>query len=209
MKKLPRKIQQQIKMVVYEKADEHCYMTRDRISNGVFMENLVRDSAVGGVLTDYMSKPELKTYIKDAILNRYAKDKMATELSLDRKKLIKHFFHLDSEEIPIDSGSRLSLHRLESGEFVVISCGTLIKWETALRKALELIAKAPTLSDNKVHLLLRIAAVGKPFTESDKKHLNKALSFIGVRLSFAGDHADFADSISAICPTSSEKSRKI
>ena len=191
MKKLPRKTQQHVKSVVYKKADDHGYMTRDRIANGIFMENLVKDPDVGGFLAEYMSKPELKTYIKDAILNRYAKDKTAAELNSDLSELIKHFFHLNSDEVPTNAGSRLSLHRMENGECVVVSCGTLIKWETALRKALEFIAKAPGLQNvsGKLHLLLRIASVGKSLTDSDKKHLVKALSFVGVRLSFVDDHS--------------------
>ena len=187
MQKLPRKTQQELKAAVYKKADAHGYMHRDRIENGIFMENLLKDPEVGGKLSEFMGKAELKTYIKDAILNRYAKDKTAAELSTDTSTLVEKTYGQNSVQIEgRQSGkdARLSLHRLSNGELVIVSSGTLLKWETALRKALEFIAKAPGLppSDFKLNVLIVLASCGRTLTQGDKKLLSNALGFIGVKV---------------------------
>ncbi len=187
MKKVPSKIQKEIKAAVYEKADAHCYMYRDRTENGIFMENLVKDPQVGGRLAEYMLKAELKTYIKDAILNRYAKDKTAAALAPSASELIRREFSLDSDVIESKKNSRISLHRLANGELLIVAGGTLLKWETALRKALEYIAKAPGLPPKKepLRVLLNLATSGRCLTESDKRLIENALGFVGVKVSFA------------------------
>jgi hypothetical protein len=187
MKKVPSKIQKEIKAAVYEKADAHGYMHRDRTENGVFMENLVKDAEVGGRLAEYMLKAELKTYIKDAILNRYAKDKTAAALAASAGELIRREFSQDSDVIESKKNSRISLHRLANGDLLIVAGGTLLKWETALRKVLEYIAKAPGLPPEKgpLKVLLNLATNNRCLTESDKGLIKNALGFVGVKVSFA------------------------
>jgi hypothetical protein len=186
MKTLPRSVQQEIKAFVYRKADEHGYMQRDRIENGIFMDNLVKDPKVGVRLSEYMPKDKLKTYIKDAILNRYSKDKTTEELSLDTAEIIEEI--LGHSSVEIEKSSKLSFHRLDNNDLVVLSGGTFLKWETALRKALEYVAKAPGLppKDGKLHLILNLATTGKSLTRGDEQHLRKALDYISVKVNFIG-----------------------
>jgi hypothetical protein len=56
-------------------------MNKSRVDNGEFMENLMGHREVGVVLSQYMAKGAIKTYIKDAVLNRYMKDKKGEVLS--------------------------------------------------------------------------------------------------------------------------------
>ena len=70
-KLLPKEKAKQIKELVYSKADDYGFMTRGRVENGQFLSFLVEDSAVGGVLSEYIEKSNIRTYIKDAILNGY------------------------------------------------------------------------------------------------------------------------------------------
>ena len=134
-----------------------------------------------------MLKAELKTYIKDAILNRYAKDKTAAALAASASQLIRREFGQDSDVIESKKNSRISLHKLANGELLIVAGGTLLKWETALRKVLEYIAKAPGLPPQKepLRVLLNLATNGRCLTESDKSHIKKALCFVDVRVSFA------------------------
>lgn len=184
MIKLPIKIQKEIKKAVQKKADAHGYMHQDRIQNGIFMENLLKDPDVGIRLSDFMGKAELKTYIKDAIINRYAKERIASELSLDLVNLIRKIYGQNSEKIESSKDKRLSFHSLSNGEYLIVSGGTLVKWETALRKALEFIAKAPGLppKDTKLSILIVLAPLGQSLTESDRNFLNDALGFLGIKV---------------------------
>lgn len=185
MKKVPPKVRQEVKAAVYTKADEHGYRRMGRVQNGIFMENLVKDPEVGGRLAQYMNKAEVKTYIKDAILNRYAKDKIADELSSDATEIIQEVLGQGSTEIEVKK--RLSLHRLDNGDLAILAGGTFLKWETALRKALEYVASAPGLppEDGDLHLVLNLAIGGEPLTTGDMEHLNKALYPVGVKVFFA------------------------
>jgi len=185
--KLPSKVQKQIKETIFKKADIHNYMSKGRIENGQFIENLVKDSSVGGVIANYLAKSKIKTYIKDGVLNRYAKDKTNEALDLDEKELIRNKFQQEAYEIDKVVRNRLSLYRLENGDILLLVRGTLIKWETALRKALEYTAAAPGLppKDEKFHVMMSIAVIGNGITESDKQHITDALGLVNIQVSFS------------------------
>jgi hypothetical protein len=187
-KVLPPDVQLKVKQSVYRKADDFGYMYKSRIDSGVFMENLIKDREVGGVLSQYMGKDALKTYIKDAILNRYMKDKKKMALPTKPTGLlpmVKKLYH--QEAFLIESSDSVFLFRLESNDILLVTQGTLLKWETALRKALEFIEKAPGLPPNEgvLHIILNIASLGQPSTAADREHLTKALAYVGVNIHFA------------------------
>lgn len=154
------------------------------------MENLIKDPEVGGKLSEFMSRAELKTYIKDSILNRYSKDKIALELLTDTADLIKKTFGQDSVLIESRKGDRLSLYRLANKELLIVVGGTLLKWETAMRKALEFIAQAPGLppKDTKLNVLIVLASSGRTLTDGDKNLLTDALGFVGVKVALVNGH---------------------
>lgn len=54
--RLPQQVREKIICIVYRKADEFAYMECDRVKNGQFMDILVEDPDVGGVLRQYMQK---------------------------------------------------------------------------------------------------------------------------------------------------------
>jgi len=189
MPPLPRHIQQSVKSAVYQKADVHGYMHRDRIANGIFMDYLIQDPEVGGKLSAYMSRNDIKTYIKDAVLNRYSKDKTANQLDVDQVCLIKKIFNQDAFLMEESVSARLSLYRLSSHEILLFVGGTLLKWETALRKALEFVTASPGLSSDghKVVILLYLATNGRTLTKSDREFIREALRFVGVSVAFSDE----------------------
>ena len=69
-KKVPDDIAKEIKECVFQEADRVNYLARSRTDNGNFLAQLVTMPNVGGRLSQYMKKAEVRTYIKDAILNR-------------------------------------------------------------------------------------------------------------------------------------------
>ncbi len=70
-KSLPSRVQKRIREAVCQKADQHSYASQDRVKNGQFMDDLVDDPEIGGVLREYMNEARVRTYIKDGILNAY------------------------------------------------------------------------------------------------------------------------------------------
>ncbi len=69
--KPPRDVANKIKDLVFIEADEFCYLGKTRTENGKFLDDLVSKQEIGVVLVNYMKRAEVRTYIKDAILNRY------------------------------------------------------------------------------------------------------------------------------------------
>jgi hypothetical protein len=135
-----------------------------------------------------MAKNEIKTYIKDAILNRYSKDKRGTALPSDQQALAQQVSdHYGEVASPIDRAGDTHLLRLGGGDLVVVSQGTLMKWETALRKALEFIERCPGLPPpvGTLRILLNIAPLGTQTTTADRTHLKKSLQYIKVDIRFA------------------------
>ena len=188
-KSLPTKIAKQLKHYVYKKADEHGYGVRTRADNSVFMDSLVADTEVGGILREYMDNAVIRTYIKDAILNTYAKlrgkEILAVESATDT---IKQLFDTDTFVIQkqTNNGKMLSVCKSDSGKIFVVSEGIVSKWETALRKALEIIAREPGLTVNGVTpmICLKLADMSTSITDGDKKHILTALGTISVKAHF-------------------------
>lgn len=186
MNKVPTKIQKEIKAAVYAKADAHGYMSKDRTDNGIFMDNLVKDREVGERLADFMSRSEIKTYIKDAILNRYSKDKTSEQLDGDVSPYIKAVFGGASLETEKWNKERVSLHRVEDGRYVIVARGNFLKWETALRKALEIIERCPGLppEGQTLNVMLVICSAGKHLTGPDRTAVERSLRYIGIHVVF-------------------------
>lgn len=188
-KSLPTKISKQIKDAVYKKADEHGYGSRTRADNSAFMDALVTDTEVGGVLKNYMDKAVIRTYIKDGILNAYAKQRGREILSAESAAdTVQQLYGTDTTVIQKHKGNGkvVSVCRSNDGKIFVVSEGTVLKWETALRKALDLIAREPGIFVDGVTptICLQLADVSASITDGDKKHITTALHSISVKAHF-------------------------
>lgn len=189
---LPKKKATLVKTGVYAKADEFGYSTRSRTENNQFLDSLVEDAEIGGVLCDYLPKEKIRTYIKDGILNAYAKG--FTKNALDEVSptdTIQQIYGVSSSVIQQCTGkdARVSVFRSEDGRIFVVSGGTVLKWETALRKALELIARESGLTIDKKTpaICLHLVPTTNHLTAADKKHIQTALAAIGVQAVFCDD----------------------
>lgn len=190
--KLPREISNNIKELVFKVADEFHYLSKTRTENGKFLDQLVSMPHIGGVLNQYMKKAEIRTYIKDAILNRYSKDKTLAAKPKDMSRIIKTLYDLDTLLIDSDISNKIELYKSIENEtscFVIVADGTVLKWETALRKALLYTASKPFSEneENCIFILLNIFAQHKPVPYSDKVFLNKALSKCGAQVNIFGE----------------------
>ena len=190
-KTLPANKKASIKKVIFEKADAFGYASRGRNDNGNFLDELVNDPEVGGMLKEYMPKEKIRTYIKDGVLNAYTKER-AKRLLAEKSApdTVAQIYDVESSVIQQGKGKDhgVSVCRSEDGNFFVISEGTITKWETALRKALELIAREPNLIVDGVtpSICLHLAVVNQDITDGEKQHISTALSAISVKARFCG-----------------------
>lgn len=175
-----------IRDAIFKKADAFGYSSSGRTDSGRFMDELVEDPEIGGVLKEYMTKERVRTYIKDSELNAYAKKKVNDALdSITPAETIMRTYCTETSIIQSCAGknSRLTVSRSEDGRIFVVSGGTVIKWETALRKALELIAKQQglTVEGQAPLICLNLVSTTNELTVADKNHINIALEAIGVK----------------------------
>jgi hypothetical protein len=178
-----------VRRAIFEKADEFGYSSSGRIESSRFMDDLVENPEIGGVLKEYMSKERIRTYIKDSELNAYAKKIINDALeAVDPTATIQHIYESDSSVIQQCTGkdARVSISRAQDGRIFVVSGGTVLKWETALRKALEIIAKKPglTIEGATPSICLPLVAASDSLTAADKQHIVTALDAVGVKVTF-------------------------
>lgn len=190
--RLPQQVREKIIRIVYKKADEFGYMECDRVTSGQFMDMLVEDQEVGGVIRQYIQKERVRTYIKDTILNRYTKDATSKMLSSKTpEQTIEEEYGEAADVIQKIKGSAYDCHvlRSECGNIYIVSEGTFLKWETALRKGLEVIANEPnlTIEDRVPSLCLKLSLAGQALTEADKKLIRTALAAAGVKATFCSN----------------------
>lgn len=186
--------QQRIRAAIFKKADEFGYMTSGRIESGHFMDGLVDDPEIGGVLKEYMSKEKVRTYIKDGVLNAYTKSHNKRALSaITPEIVVKRLHNCDASVIQQGKGKESNLYVLRSteGSIYVVSDGTVLKWETALRKALEIIAREPglTINSHTPFICLKLSEAGQVLTDADRGHIRSALNAIGVKAIFCGSNS--------------------
>jgi hypothetical protein len=181
----------QIKDLIFKKADAFGYGSCSRSDSGVFMDKLVENAEIGGSLKEYMSKEKIRTYIKDTVLNAYTKELTKKTLStLAANEVIRQEYSVQASIIQEGKGKEagISVLRSADGQIYVISCGTILKWETALRKALELSARQPDLTVDGVtpSICLHLALGRMNITDSEKKFITTALESISVKARFCG-----------------------
>ncbi|MCL2020514.1 MAG: hypothetical protein FWG81_00020 [Betaproteobacteria bacterium] len=188
-KRLPSKKKTQIEALIYARADDVSYRTLSRPESSQFLDSLVEDAAIGGVLREYYPKENVRTYIKDGILNAYAKQFTKNALNeVSPTDAIQQIYGVLSSIIQQGTGkeARVSVSRSDDGRIFVLSGGTVLKWETALRKALEIIARVPglTIEGKTPSICLHLVPTNNGLTVADKKHITTALAAVGVQAIF-------------------------
>ena len=178
---IPQEVATAIKKIVFAEADKINYLALSRSDSSAFLNALVVREDVGAAISKFTGRERVRHYIKDAILNRYSKDKAKAAFPDDPIPIIKEACGLEVEKSPGKGQARLyrSMMTDRSTEYVVIVEGAYLKWETALRKALLFISGKPfSEKASKIHILLFLFSP-RPIPESDKKHLSKALHRCG------------------------------
>lgn len=183
--KLPKEISKVVKERIFARADEVEYACQSRKENGAFLDSLTNDPEIGGVLREHMPQNAVRTYIKDGVLNAYAKEAVRKKLNkVSFDSVIQRTFGVDAYFVGSIKGAHI--YRDQDNHVYLLHSGTYLKWETALRKLLECVASNPHLGNNskEVHLCLVLAVSNGEMSLGDKEQIQNALEYIGVRVYF-------------------------
>ena len=181
--RMPQEVRTEIRELVYQRLDAVNYLAQGRVENGRFMEQLARDPMVGARIAEYTGKERVKTYIKDAVINRYAKER--TKPPSDLSKTVAGVVGENVSRVDAGGFKGISLYR-GGVTLVVVSCGRLLKWETALRKLLEYMGRnkgrLEHSSGRRPVLMLVLMTGGKKISSADKELLERSLEAIQVKV---------------------------
>ena len=129
-KKLPQEVAKDIQQRVYILADKGDYLAMSKPDSSKFLNDLVSQYEVGGVIGKYMRSNQVRHYIKDSVLNGYSKKKTKDAKPSDPPAIVKRMYGLDCEETHRDY--KLALFRVTTdghrSEYVVVAEGTMLKW---------------------------------------------------------------------------------
>ena len=186
-KNIPIITRDKVRQAVYEMADSRDYSNNSRHKNGILMDEMVNVPTIGGVLKSFMNKSEVKTYIKDAILNRYQKDKKRSSFPDDIIRYVNDRSGRSLLDIECNSDMDVKVCRDASykNRWVIISKGTYLKWETALRKCLLVAARLNFPDENSTcEFIILLTSGGKVVPSAESDHLMKALGFASASAMF-------------------------
>lgn len=189
--RIPKEISDPVKELVFAEADNVGYLSLSRPDSGAFMERLVANPNIGGIVAKYGPKEKVRTYIKDSILNRYSKDIASKARPRNLVPIIKRNFGF-SVNLADDSNSNgISLYKSSATHsvYIIVANGTYLKWESALRKALLYSPGKPFAENkkNKSHIFLTLFCSGKKVNSADKEHLKKALKICNATVYLYGE----------------------
>ena len=184
--KLPKEISKEVKNRIFARADAVDYACQTRTDNGAFLDSLTNDPEIGGLLRNHMPADAVRTYIKDGVLNAYAKEVVRSKLGkVNFETVICQVYNADARLV--GKWKDVRIYRDSNNNAYLLHTGTYMKWETALRKLLEFVASNTTLNDNSnsVFLCLVLAVSNGEMSFGDQEQIEKALRYINVRVYFA------------------------
>lgn len=186
---LPTAIGKNIKAKIHAAADEARYASMSRPESGAFMDALVKRKDIGGIIEQHIPKAEVRTYIKDGVLNAYSKAHARKAKPKDPKDIIEKHYNFKVELIEKCPGVDVFASSKEGNtQYIVVASGTFLKWETALRKTLLCVAAKPFGQyTDRVHIFLILMAQGKSIAPADKTLVQKALNKCGAKAHIVGE----------------------
>ncbi|MDR3186475.1 MAG: hypothetical protein LBU04_06725 [Christensenellaceae bacterium] len=182
--RVPPEIKNEIKKIVFSEADKFCYVEHTKADNSKFMNNLLDDARIGGKLKEYMNESKARVYIKDCLLHKYTDSlKNSCLRQHDPIKLIKDLFEVDAHIITTKENIILCSTESQIEKFIICN-GTVVRWENALRKALEFIARYKNDFTISPKIILQLVEYKNDMTEADHLLIINALKFIEVEVVF-------------------------
>lgn len=180
---LPKNIANRVKKRGFELCDEQDYCARSRPDNANFITSLVQHPEIGGVVSQYTEPENVRTYIKDAILNAYSKQyrqkKMAGFPVLERLETMWGVSLIKRAENVYQSTDNPS-------RTIIVHSGTCQKWESVLRRSLDYIVANDHIQKlfPKPEICLVLLVLNDDMTQADRAHIEQAIAYIGARVIF-------------------------
>ena len=179
-KKMPADVEKEIKKTAYALCEEKGYGDGTRVDSTAFIDMLLARPDVGGRLKEYLPSSNVRVYIKDTLCGRYTKDLTAKKMAQYKPtEAIKEVYGVDAYYVA-KSGD-VTICKDSGGELIyLVDYSTLVRWESALRRILEYIARMPQVSSNPelVRICLVIVDQTSKMTYADKIQLAKALEYV-------------------------------
>ena len=179
---IPPTVKAQVVSRVKEQLEDAGYFSQGMFNSTVMLDDMTADPQIGGVLAQYMRKDKVRTYIKDCIIGKYAKKKNGELLSTERLQ-----FELEKREGPVllqaDKNQVVTFIAETDGCFIFAAKGTVLKWESALRKVLEKRVQIDTGEEEmQVKTYLILSNTGRLLTDSERENLNRTLGLVNVKV---------------------------
>jgi len=179
---IPPTVKAQVVSRVREQLEEAGYFSQGLFNSTVMLDDMAADSQIGGVLAQYMRKDKVRTYIKDCIIGKYAKKKNGELLSTERLK-----FELEKREgtvsLHAEKNQVVTFINENDGCFIFAAKGTVLKWESALRKVLELRVQIDAGQEGmQVKTYLFLSNTGRTLTDGERQNLNRTLGLVNVKV---------------------------
>jgi hypothetical protein len=76
---VPDKIRDELRSLMWDVADRIGWMNLPQAAKSTQYENWINDPKIGGILSRYISRGHVRTYIKDSILKDYASARIADD----------------------------------------------------------------------------------------------------------------------------------
>lgn len=184
---IPVEVLNPIMQRAFKEADKIGYLNCSKPESGKFMEQLEAIPEIGGVLKEYMPKERVIRYIKDAILHDYT-DKKKEEAQPPVKDVLewcRKEFEIPTlqeiEHIKRPYHEVMLFRSTQANTYVVVADGSVMQWETALKKALVYLVDKPFTGQigTMVRVVLSLYGRFKPVPKGEQVELKKALSLIG------------------------------
>ncbi len=179
---IPPAVKAQLVSRIREQLEEEGYFSQGLFNSTVMLDEMAADPQIGGVLAQYMRKDKVRTYIKDCIIGKYAKKKNGELLSTEKVQ-----YELERREGPLllqtDKNQVVTFITETDGVIIFAAKGTVLKWESALRKVLEKRALIDTEQETmQVKMYLFLSNTGRLLTDSERENLRKTLGLVDVKI---------------------------
>ncbi len=180
---IPEPSRQNIFDAAFRELDDFQYLTKSRPENADLMDRLIEHPDIGAKLREHITNEKVRTYIKDTIINRYAK--VRTALPREIEDYIETICTDTLYEIDYIANDHVSFHRTESNGYYAIarSKHRHTSWPIALRNLLFYLARLPQCPPEGCSELVKVLIIfchGVPVNSGDKEIVVKALSHADV-----------------------------
>ena len=180
---IPGPSRQNIFDAAFRELDDFQYLTKTRPENADLLDRMVDHPDIGVKLRGYIPSERVRTYIKDTIINRYAK--VRTELPQDVNDYLKVICSDDIYEIDYLAKDHVSLNRTSKNGYYAVARSKRghTSWPIALRNLLFYLARLPDCPPEGCTEFVKVLIIfchGVSLNSGDKEIVDKALSHADV-----------------------------